>query len=128
LEEEVFPLLRVRERHAKLLDQSQGNREWMLQALLRAWKFGENPDLPKTFSFVVSMVISKKLAKGTINWFNLDVLLEPSGMSGVEEDGKHIALADIKVGDVYEVELSDVNVHSRQVTIRALRRVEKAGK
>lgn len=128
LEGEIFPLLRVRERHAKLLDQTQGNREWMLQALLRAWKFGENSDLPKTFSFTVSMVVSKRLAKGTIDWFNMDARLEPSGMSGVEEDGKHIALADIKVGDVYEVELSDVNVHSRQVVVKALRRVQEGGK
>ena len=126
LEEEVFPLLRVRERHAKLLDQTHGNREWILQALLRAWKFGENADLPQTFKFTVSMVISKRLAKGTINWFDMDALLDPSGMSGVEEDGKHIALADVKVGDVYEVELSDVNVHSKRVVVKALRRVEKA--
>ncbi|KAB5536410.1 hypothetical protein GE09DRAFT_326598 [Coniochaeta sp. 2T2.1] len=128
LEEEVLPLLRVRERHAKLLDQSQGNREWILQALLRAWKFGENADLPKTFRYKVSMVISKKLAKGTINWFDMDATLEPRGMAEVEEDGKHIALADVKVGDVYEVELDDVNVHSRQVTVRALRRLEEGGK
>ncbi|KAH8910814.1 RNB-domain-containing protein [Coniochaeta sp. PMI_546] len=128
LDEEIFPVLRVRERHAKLLDQTQGNREWMLQALLRAWKFGENADLPQTFSFTVSMVISKRLAKGTINWFNMDAILDPSGISGVEEDGKYIALADVKVGDVYEVELSDVNVHSRQVKVKALKRVEEAGK
>lgn len=126
LEEEVFPLLRVRERHAKLLDQTQGTREWMLQALVRAWKFGENAGLPKTFRFTVSMVISKRLAKGTLNWFDMDALLQPKGMSGLEEDGKHIALADVKVGDVYEVELSDVNVHSRQVTAKALRRIEQA--
>ena len=126
LEEEVFPLLRIREGHAKLLDQSQGQKQWILQALLRAWKFGENPDLPKTFQFTVGMVISKKMAKGTIDWFKMDAHLEPSGMAGVEEDGKHIALADVKVGDVYEVELSDVNVHSRKITVKALRRVEEA--
>jgi hypothetical protein len=126
LEAEVFPLLRVRERHAKLLEQTQGTREWILQALLRAWKFGENPGLSKTFRFTVSMIISKRLVKGTMNWFGMDAFLEPSGMSGLEEDGKHIALADVKVGDVYEVELSNVNVHSRQVTVQALRRVEKA--
>lgn len=126
LEEEVFPVLRVRERHAKLLDQTQGNREWMLQALVRAWKFGENAGLPKTFRFTVSMVISKRLAKGAINWFDMDALLQPSGMSGLEEDGEHIALADVRVGDVYEVELADVNVHSRRVTVKALRRIEKA--
>jgi hypothetical protein len=126
LVQEIFPLLRVRERHAKLLDQTQGTREWMLQALLRAWKFGENPDLSKTFRFTVSMVISNRVARGTIDWFDMDALLEPSGMSGVEADGKHIVLAEVKVGDVYEVELSDVNVHSKHVIVKALTRVQKS--
>lgn len=125
LDEEIFPLLRVRERHAKLLDQSHGKKEWILQALLRAWKFDETSNLPKTFHLTVKNVISKRLARGTIDWFEMDAVLEPSGMSEVEEDGKHISLSDVKVGDVYEVEVSDVNVHSRRIVVKALRRVEE---
>jgi exoribonuclease R len=126
LEEQILPVLRVRERHAKMLDRSQGNREWMLQALLRAWKFGESADLPETFRFTVRAVMLKSLIKGTLNWFDMDALLEPCGIADLQQDGKHISMADTKVGDVYEVELDDVNVHSCRIRVKALRRIEEA--
>lgn len=130
LEEEVFPLLRIRERHAKLLDNNYGNGEWMLQALVRAWKFGDKQgkeQLPEKFRFNVTQVVPKRVVRGRIDWFDRPAMLEPSGLSeATVGGGKKMTLADVKVGDVLEVGLLDVNVYDKQILLRAFGKVGEA--
>lgn len=125
LEEEIFPLLRIRERHARLLDNNYGNGEWMLQALVRAWKFGEGEKkLPETFRFSVSQVVPKRLVRGTLDWFDRPAVLAAGGMEGAVVEGRKMTMADVRVGDVLEVGLEDVNVYEKQIFVKALGRAE----
>ena len=118
LEERVLPILRVREQYAKLLDKIEGPDEWMLQALVRAWRFGQaSQKLPKTFRYTVSDVVPKMLVKGTIDWFDCFAIMDPEDLNGVAR------LPEIKIGDVFMVELADINVYARKVMVRA---IEKA--
>ena len=131
LEQQVFPMLRVRERHAVLLDRSQGTGEWMLQALVRAWRFGdavtEGAALPPTFRFTVADVVEKRVLKGRLDWFDRPALMQAEGLVGAGEGGASMRIADVNVGDVFEVELSDVVVCKRRILVKALRRVENMG-
>jgi exoribonuclease R len=119
LEEEILPLLRIRERHARVIDQNQGNTEWMLQALVRAWKFGE-ARLPDNFKFTVSQVLPKRLVRGTLDWFDRPAVLEPAGLAGVTMDGKKLTISDVRIGDVLEVGLEEVNVYEKSIVVKAL--------
>ncbi|KAL1880186.1 hypothetical protein VTK73DRAFT_6217 [Phialemonium thermophilum] len=130
LEQEVFPLLRLRERHANLLDRSHGPAEWILQALVRAWRFGEpvaegSSVLPEIFRFTVTDVIEKRAVKGRLDWFERAALMESSGLEGAIDGGVPLLMKDINVGDVFEVVLSDVNVYKKRIMVKALRRVER---
>ncbi|KAK3945296.1 mitochondrial protein cyt-4 [Diplogelasinospora grovesii] len=121
LDQRVIPLLRARERHAKLLDNLDGNTEWILQALVRAWKFGEQPGaakLPETFKFTVDGTIDKVAVRGRIDWFDRSARIVPDGLNGVAR------MADMKPGDVYEVELADVNVYMKRILVKVLKKVE----
>ena len=142
LERDVFPMLRLRERHAVLLDRTAGANEWMLQALVRAWKFGEQPlpataaadttttttALPRSFRFAVGDVVQKRVVKGRLDWFERSALMEPDGLAGAKgADGLPLTPSDVNVGDVFEVELKDVIVSKRRIIVKALRRVDGLG-
>ncbi len=119
LDRHVLPQLRVRERHARLLDNLDGTAEWVLQALVRAWRYGENADaLPKTFRFTVGDVVARRSLLGRIDWFDRPATIEAGGLNGVA------LLREVRAGDVFEVELSDVNVYLRQIIVKALRKIE----
>ncbi|KAK3394805.1 hypothetical protein B0H63DRAFT_491957 [Podospora didyma] len=116
--ENSFPQLRVRERHSKMLDNVNGNTEYILQALVRAWRFGENSEkLPSTFRFTVSEV-ARKAASGRLNWFGQFAQLSQSHLDCLGTIG------DVNVGDVFEVELVDVIVPSRTIFVRALKKID----
>ncbi|KAL2158542.1 hypothetical protein VTH06DRAFT_4309 [Thermothelomyces fergusii] len=118
LENTVFPRLRIRERHGKLMDNVDGNSQWILQALVRAWRFGEGSSpLPQTFRFEVRDVIGGQLIKGRIDWFDRPATVELKDMNGVER------IANVKAGDAFEVELSNVNVHTNQIFVRLLKKL-----
>ncbi|KAL2178695.1 uncharacterized protein P884DRAFT_257929 [Thermothelomyces heterothallicus CBS 202.75] len=118
LEDTVLPRQRIRERHGKLLDNVDGNSQWILQALVRAWRFGEGSSpLPRTFRFAASDVVGGRLVKGRIDWFDQPATVELGDMNGVER------IANVKPGDVFEVELSNVNVHTNQIFVRLLKKV-----
>ncbi|KAK4242350.1 hypothetical protein C8A03DRAFT_11405 [Achaetomium macrosporum] len=119
LEDGIFPRLRVRERHARLLDNIDGNSQWILQALVRAWRFGEgSSQLPKTFHFRVSDVVPRRALKGQIDWFDRPAFVELQHMNDVAR------IADVKPGDVFKVELADVNVYMNRICVRLLEKVE----
>jgi len=120
LEQNVFPILKLTELHAKLLENGLGKTEWVLQALVRAWKFGEGDrPLPNTFRFTVNYVAGgSRRVYGNIDWFDLNAVLPIEGLAAVTT-----TIADVKIGDEFRVQLDDVNVHSRTVTLKALNRL-----
>jgi hypothetical protein len=126
LEQDIFPVLRVRERHALLLDRVDGNAEWILQALVRAWKFGDGQQpLPRTFRFKVNQIFSKRGFKGKIDWFERSAFMDLEGLAHVNRPAnQHLIASDVNTGDVFEVELKHVNVFSKEILVQALRRVE----
>lgn len=139
LERDVFPQMRLRERLIRQLGNRAGNEAYILQAMLRAWKFpqpedkdgagagtaGVNSRLPKTFRLTTARPIVgggvgsgplKRVLVGTLDWFGVSasMVVEGLGKLGVHTD-------DLRPGDVYEVELVDINVHLRDVLVRATR-------
>jgi exoribonuclease R len=119
LDAQVLPRLRIRERHGKLIDNVEGNSQWILQALVRAWRFGEgsSSQLPKTFRFTVSDVMHRQTVRGSIDWFDQPANVELEDMNGV------VRIGDVKPGDVFEVELANVNVHTNKISVRILKKI-----
>lgn len=129
LEENVLPHLRIRERYGKLRDNTDGSNQWLLQALVRAWRFGEGPgpaqgpssqsqQVPRTFRFTVSDVMVRRWIKGRLDWFDLAAVAELEHVNDV------VLMAQVQPGDVFRVELADVNVHAGKVYVRLLEKVE----
>ncbi|KAK0753994.1 hypothetical protein B0T18DRAFT_442465 [Schizothecium vesticola] len=119
MEDEVLPRLRVREQHARMLDNVNGADQWLLQALVRAWKFGE-AEVPATMRFAVTRMVPRQAVKGVLtDWFEREASIDVQDLNGV------VTLAKVEVGDVFVVRLKDVNVHSRQVAVEAVERVER---
>ncbi|KAF9760680.1 hypothetical protein IL306_004206 [Fusarium sp. DS 682] len=105
----TLSLLRMRERMARTL--SRGTQEWMLMALVRAWQF--EGTAPKRLSFTVD-ARWKQGVSGRIDLFDLSAILSVDGIDGL------VLLKDIKVGDKFDVELADINVHARSIFVKAL--------
>ncbi|KAI1143549.1 RNB-domain-containing protein [Hypoxylon sp. FL0543] len=114
----MLPMIRVREKQARALISGDGGDQWILQALVRAWQFGE-AEIPETFRFHVVHVHGKRSALGRLDWFERPAILRSENMNNV------LRMADIRVGDVYEVKLKNVNVHANQILVEALRVLEK---
>ncbi|KAK4128217.1 RNB-domain-containing protein [Parathielavia appendiculata] len=121
LEDTVLPRLRIRERHSRLIDNVDGNSQWILQALVRAWRFGEGSpsQLPKTFRFTASDVVARRAIKGRIDWFEQPATVHLEDLNGV------VRIAEVQPGDVFNVELANVNVHMNKIYVRLLEKVEK---
>ncbi|KJZ76571.1 hypothetical protein HIM_03907 [Hirsutella minnesotensis 3608] len=106
----TLPLLQMREKMGKAM--SQGVLDWILIALVRAWRF--EGKVPEALRFkVVSRLPSALL--GSLNLFNLSAVIDIDGLEGCR------LLKDVRVGDAFDVELVDVNVHSRTIRLKALR-------
>jgi exoribonuclease R len=115
----MLPLLRVREKQAQALSNGDGKDQWILQALVRAWRFKEAP-LPETFEFTVAHVAGHRSIMGRLNWFDRIAFLRPDSMNRI------CRLADVKIGDVFRVKLKQVNVHDNLILVEALQLVERA--
>ncbi|KAI2468037.1 RNB-domain-containing protein [Annulohypoxylon bovei var. microspora] len=115
----MLPMIRVREKQARALAGGIGGDQWILQALVRAWRFGEAV-IPPTFRFSVVHVNGRRSIMGKLDWFERSATLRPDAMNDV------VRIADVRVGDVYEVKLRDVNVHANRILVEALSVVEKA--
>jgi len=109
----VLPMLRLRERQARALTNGDGGDQWMLYALVRAWKFGE-ADLPETFRLTVEHVLGKQSVSGKLDWFERRAVLRAEDLRGV------IRVSNVRVGDVLTVRLLDVNVHANKVLVEAV--------
>ncbi|KAI1336829.1 hypothetical protein F5Y15DRAFT_196313 [Xylariaceae sp. FL0016] len=116
----LLPMLRLREQQARTLSNVDGMDQWILQALARAWRFGEAP-LPPTFRFAVVHVAGRRQVLGTLNWFDRRAFLRPDALNDV------VRMADIRVGDVFEVKLKDVNVHGKTILVEAVQILDRAG-
>ncbi|KAI4863724.1 RNB-domain-containing protein [Hypoxylon rubiginosum] len=116
----MLPMIRVREKQARALTSGDGGDQWILQALVRAWRFGE-ASLPETFRFHVVHVHGRRTVLGRLDWFERAALLRPEALNDV------LKMADVRVGDVYEVKLKNVNVHANQVFVEAVGILEKTG-
>ncbi|KAM0248094.1 hypothetical protein ACHAP5_003675 [Fusarium lateritium] len=106
----TLSLLRMRERMAKTV--SRGTKEWMLMALVRAWKF--EGTVPKQLRFTVD-ARWKRGVSGRIDLFDMSAILTVEDIDGL------VLLKDIHVGDNFDVELANVNVHSRQIFVKAFK-------
>jgi hypothetical protein len=108
--ENTLALLHMREKMAKRV--SRSDRDWILIALVRAWQFDKTA--PRSFRFTVESRWRPGVL-GQLDWFGLDASMDATHIGG------HVLMRDIKVGDQFEVELANVNVHSGEVEVRALR-------
>jgi exoribonuclease R len=106
----TLPLLEVREKMARTV--SRGILEWILIALVRAWRFEKTA--PRKLRFTVSSRWRQGCI-GRVDFFGLNAIMDIEGLN-------HKALVkDVRVGDQFEVELADVNVHSRRILVKALK-------
>lgn len=115
----LLPMLRFREKQTRTLSNSDGTDQWILQALVRAWKFGE-ASLPETFKMTVSHIAGRRTVMGRLNWFDRLAHLETDALNGVKR------MSEIRLGDVFEVKLKDVNVHSKLILVEAISILESA--
>lgn len=107
--ENKISLLHMREKMARRV--SRGDRDWILMALVRAWRFEKTA--PQKFRFTVHSRWKPGLL-GHIDWFGLNASMDIAGLEG------KVLLRNIKVGDQFDVELLNVNVHSGEIEVRAL--------
>ncbi|KAF4454365.1 hypothetical protein F53441_3122 [Fusarium austroafricanum] len=106
----TLSLLRMRERMARTV--SRGTKEWMLMALVRAWQF--EGTAPKRMCFTVD-ARWKQGVSGRIDLFDLSAILSVDGIDDL------VLVKDIRVGDKFDVELANVNVHERSIFVKALK-------
>lgn len=106
----MLPLLQMREKMARAM--SRGILDWIVMALVRAWRF-EGQALPP-ICFTVESRWGQGLL-GRIDLFGLDAALDVDGLHGLR------LLKDTQIGDQFEVELADMNVYSRHVLVKAKR-------
>ncbi|KAK3950682.1 RNB domain-containing protein [Pseudoneurospora amorphoporcata] len=120
LEDKVFPSLRVRERHAKNLGNFEGRHELILQALVRAWRFGEGPkgQVPKKFTYTV-ISAQHSCVRGKLDYFDLWAEIDLENLAAFS------LIRDMRAGDVLTVELADVNVHMRKIVVKPVEFVQR---
>jgi exoribonuclease R len=113
----MLALTRLRETQISRVERF-GLLHWMLQALVRAWQFGE-ATLPETFRFRVVELLPS-LVLGDIDWFGFRAYLLPDGLSHITRM-RHVCL-----GDEFEVKLHHVNLYTSRICVHALRRLDAA--
>lgn len=118
LDEKILPHLLLRERYSKRLADGNGNKAWILQALARAWRFGDGKEqLPETFRFTVDKVEYRNRVWGYLaDFFGVWCQIPVRGLGG-------ILSTDVKAGDEFIVELTDVNVYNGYATAQVLSKV-----
>ncbi|CAK7269417.1 3'-5' RNA exonuclease complex component [Sporothrix epigloea] len=136
LECDVLPLLRVRERALRKLDNMIGQDQWILQALVRAWLGDMTHDntgspvgsrskapLSNLRLTVVRVNGQRGVITGRLDWFDRTALLDVTGLNATSPAGdnngmRRLVLDDVKPGQVYPVALSHVDVHGNLVIVR----------
>lgn len=127
LDHEILPWLRLRQQPLTRLGRHSGRQGYMLQALLRAWRYPAKTQsaLPKTFQLTVTATHlaagaahRRKLIRGDLDWYRLNVWVVADGLGKLG-----LEVADVKKGDVLEVKLVDINVHLGEVYVEATGKV-----
>ncbi|KAI0189016.1 hypothetical protein F4808DRAFT_445812 [Astrocystis sublimbata] len=118
----MLPMLRLREKQARTLTNGDGADQWILQAMVRAWRFKEG-SLPETFKLTVDYLARARIL-GQLDWFERRAVLRFDALNSV------ISSADIEPGDIIEVRITDINAYSRQIFVEAVSVVKstKGGK
>ncbi|PHH65481.1 hypothetical protein CDD81_2261 [Ophiocordyceps australis] len=107
---EMLAMLELRERMANRMN--QGVLDWIMIALDRAWRIEHT--VPGNLRFTVTSCSSRGLL-GQLDMYSLNAALDPDGLSGC------CLVRDVRVDDVFEVEIVKIIVPSRRVLVKALR-------
>lgn len=125
LESDVFPWMRLRQRIIRGLSKRSGTLGYVLQAVVRAWKYPDqhSSPIPKTFRFTVKgrVYSHHREVHGVLDWFKM-----PATMSVASLPKLGVQAANLKIGDVLEVRLTNVNVHLETMFVDAVRKVKVA--
>lgn len=108
--ESMLPLLEMREKMGRTI--SRGIQDWILIALVRAWLFEKTA--PKKLVFTVDSRWRGGLL-GRLDLLGLNAALDTVGLHGTA------VISNVQINDRFEVELADINVHSGQILVKALR-------
>lgn len=93
----------------------RARQHWLCLFILRAWKFGE-AEIPSTFPLTVTgQDHIQGLFMGIVSDFRTIATCEYPDWISPEE---------IKIGDILEVELADINVYHSQLKFKPLRRLD----
>ncbi|KAI1828650.1 hypothetical protein F4861DRAFT_12397 [Xylaria intraflava] len=114
----MLPMLRLREKQARILTNVDGADQWILIAMARAWRFKE-AELPEIFRMTVDHKSQARIF-GRINWFDRRVTLDHEGLNDI------ILSADVRIGDVFDVRITNINVYSKHIFVELLNVVKKA--
>ncbi|KAL1903086.1 3'-5' RNA exonuclease complex component [Sporothrix stenoceras] len=141
MEQEILPMLRVRERILRTLDNQAGRDQWILQAMVRAWlgeearvtsradKTSEATETTTTKPFSnLHMTIShinkrRGVITGRLDWFERTAFMDVNRLNATGPDGdndgmQQLTFEDVQPGEVYPVELAHVDVHGNMVLVR----------
>lgn len=141
MEHDILPLLRVRERALRTLDNQVGRDQWVLQAMVRAWlgeeaqvinRADKNGKASETTSktpfsnlhLTVSRIDQRRgIVTGRLDWFERTAVMDVSSLNATAPDGdndgmQRLVLEDFQPGQVYPVALSHVDVHGNTVLVR----------
>jgi exoribonuclease R len=95
----------------------RARQHWLCLFILRAWKFGE-ARIPSTFPLTVTgQDHIQGLFMGIVSDFRTIATCEYPDWISPEE---------IKIGDILEVELADINVYHSQLKFKPLRRLDSS--
>lgn len=110
----ILPHMTRLERWAKYYE-GCSVQEWKCQFLLRSWRYSECK-LPSPLVFLAKRTIlgSRNSVFGELTCIAMKALMEVPDFMDFE---------DIKEGDLFDVEIIDLNVHSQKVTLKALRKL-----
>ncbi|KAL8388380.1 hypothetical protein RB595_009282 [Gaeumannomyces hyphopodioides] len=124
LEREVLPMLRLREFAAARL--SREHSHYSLQALARAWRFGQAP-LPDTFVFRVSRPRVRRPIQGRLSsFFDVRCFLVPADAAAADgcPEEQPVDLSSLKTDDLVEVRLKSVDPSTPMVLVEAVRKLD----
>ncbi|KAM0329857.1 hypothetical protein ACHAQA_004022 [Verticillium albo-atrum] len=106
----LLPALQARQRQIREVDNRDGPTQWVFQALLRAWKFGEAP-LPERFEFVVDAVLPFGIRGRLRDFYGISAVVP---LARLDVGTK---LAETSVGDVFEVAIRDMNTYTTELEV-----------
>ncbi|KAI9736932.1 MAG: hypothetical protein M1818_005983 [Claussenomyces sp. TS43310] len=111
----MIPRMDDREKQLHLA-QDAAARTWVMQLLIRAWKFGE-AKLPETFEFVAKSVKMDQVSGSIPSLGDFRAVFEIPAWMQPET---------LKVEDVFEVRINDLNSYTRRASFVVLRRIRAA--